>query len=167
MIVVINWKYVVGSDSLLDTISCGNWSSVKAIAEVEEVSVKTLQRRLAKLEDDGLLVRYRYQENNFVWMIGEDAKENWNKYDALHIAKYRKYLEFGNESDFDGYTQDEVVVAVEDVPVFPQDKKRLYQDNNMVDYGKDFVYPDVGVKLSESDRQDLNKIVEDFIKDIK
>ena len=100
MIIVLGWNYVEGTDSILDILFKNKeFNSVKEISLLSGVPIATLSRKLSSLREQGVLVSYRYKENNSIWLIGNDAVEKWNKYEALEIAKSRCYPEFEDEED--------------------------------------------------------------------
>ena len=139
MIIVLRHGYSVGGDEFLDVLSSmDSISSVDSIASIMNVTDRTVKRRLKKYRDEGLLVSRQYSNNNYIWMIGDDAKENWNGYEALHIAKYRKYINVfkAEKHEFDSLTRDEQENILIDIPIFDSDEKELAEDNNTVYYRK-------------------------------
>lgn len=91
MIVVLNHKYKKGSDNFLNYIALGSYDTQDDIAREFNVSKKTIGRWISSLRKNKLLITHRYKNNNFIYMVGEDAKEDWSSYEARHIAVYRKH----------------------------------------------------------------------------
>ena len=92
MIIVLSKGYEVGTDELLDVLN--RW---KVFTSLDSISVEygknkiATNRKIKKLKEDRLLISHRYRGNNIIYMIGNDAKENWNKWEAHQIAVYRQY----------------------------------------------------------------------------
>ena len=128
MILILNWGYEIGTDELLDVLKKHpKVDNVGYIADLVSISKSTLNRRLKKLKDDGLLVVYRYSNNNFVWMIGLDAESKYNGYEAMQIAKYRRYISFGaDQEEFDKYSEIEKENILHDVAVFPEQSEEMF-----------------------------------------
>ena len=89
MVGVLNWRYNYGSDKVLDAINSKNFVSRSDLADFLGMNIKTLGRRIKSLKEDGKLIVHRYAENNFIYMIGEDAEFGWNAYEAKEILGYR------------------------------------------------------------------------------
>lgn len=92
MIIVLAHGYKAGDDDILDVLH-----QVRVFADIPDVAMETglkvvtLNRKLKQLRDTGKLISYRYQGNNIIWLIGKDAEEKWNKWEAKQIAVHRQY----------------------------------------------------------------------------
>ena len=95
MTVILKWNYVYGSDFTLDAIAMNDAGSVDDLAVVLGLSKRTTERRLSSLKKSGRLVIHRYADNNFIWMIGDDASKCWSAHDAYEIAVHRDALKRG------------------------------------------------------------------------
>ena len=86
---VLREGYVIGSDKMLDYIAGVEFDTIDDIAQDFSVSSRTIGRRLASLRKDNKLVVHRYAGNEFIYMLGDDAVMNWDKYEALAIYEHR------------------------------------------------------------------------------
>ena len=93
MIIVLNWKYEMSGDETLDYIASVKFNDQKQIADDLNISMSGLKKRIKRLRDNGSLIVHRYAGNNFIYMVGNDAKMKWNKYDAYHIALHRREID--------------------------------------------------------------------------
>ena len=127
MILILNWGYQEGADPLLDLLQAHpTIDNLIHLSNGSGLNLRTLNRRLKKLREEGLLITYRYRHNNFIWMIGSDAEEKYSSYDALQIARYRRYISFGaDQEEFDTYTSEEKENILNDVGVFPSEREEL------------------------------------------
>ncbi len=130
MIVVLNWKFEAGNDKLLNEIgSSDSVDNLRKLGEEMGISKSMLQRKIRKLKDDGLLVAHRYRNNNMIWMVGVDAEKDYGAWEALQIAKFRKYVSYGgDEHEFDDYSAEEQENALEGIPIFGMDKDEAMED---------------------------------------
>jgi hypothetical protein len=107
--VVLNWKYKIGSDKVLDAINTGSFNDLEELSKIIGISLSGLKKRISKLKKDGLLVIHRYQNNNFIYMIGDDVKNNWSKSDAVHIAIHRDLIPGSSKEDLtDGFNYKDI-----------------------------------------------------------
>lgn len=92
MIIVLDWKYEVGTDNMLDILHQFKvFDSLDDVVIEADISRSAVEKKLKKLRDKGLLISHRYKDNNFIWMIGKDAENKWNKWEAHQIAVHRQY----------------------------------------------------------------------------
>ena len=159
MIHILDWKYV-NDGSLLDSIRGHDWESTELIADSLGITKNVLNKRLRVLKNNGLLVSYRYKDNNFIWCIGEDVDSLLNAHDAIATARYRKYIGIGgNERDFISTSAEEQENMLVDIPVFTSEKRNAYEDS-----GYEYIESTnhlrrvVGVEVSDA----LHKEVEDM-----
>jgi len=101
MIGVLNWKYVCSDDLVLNAINSKNFISRNNLADILGMNVKTLGRKIKALKDSGKLIIHRYADNNFIYMIGEDADFGWNAYEAKEIIAFRNDCEDGGHTVVD------------------------------------------------------------------
>ena len=91
MNIVLDWKYKDTGLLVLDYIAHNKFDTQDDIAISLGLNPKTVRRQIAKLKEQGMLIVHRFHGNNFLYLIGQDAQEKWNKFEARHIAVYRKY----------------------------------------------------------------------------
>ncbi len=127
MILILNWGYQEGTEPLLDLLQMHpTIDDLTHLANGSGLNLRTLSRRLKGLRDKGLLVSYRYRGNNSIWMIGLDAEKQYSAYEALQIARYRRYISFGaDQEEFDSYTSEEKENILNDVGVFPSERNEM------------------------------------------
>jgi len=96
MIKIISWRYrgYYDDSTTVNKVSdyLGTRESIEnqgIIAKDLGVSTKTIKRAVKTLKDQGKLIVHRYKDNNFVYMLGEDATRDWNAYEAIEIYKHR------------------------------------------------------------------------------
>ena len=156
MNVILSLKHKKGTNETLDYIAVVEFETQDDIAKGFGISIKALEKRIAKLKKDGLLVVYRYTDNNFIYMVGDDAKSNWNKHEAIEIAKYRKYPDILQS----GLSDEEAKEVASDLPLFDLKDERMYKN----DAGKDFKpkYPE-SMRFSDADREEIDKAVADIL----
>ena len=130
MVLVLQWGYEKGTDELLDKLMIHTtFNNLVSLSHSLDISIATMNRKIKKLKDDGLLVSHRYRDNNFIWMIGLDALRNYGAWDAYQIAKFRKYVSYGgDEHEFDDYSAEEQENALEGIPIFGSDKDEALED---------------------------------------
>ncbi len=127
MILVLQWGYEKGSDEILDKLQEHPvFNNLIELANGCGMKIATLNRRLKKLRDDGMLVSYRYRNNNMIWLMGIDAKEGYSSWEALQIAKYRRYISLGADpEEYDGYEDEYKEKVLQGVGVFPEEIESL------------------------------------------
>ena len=130
----------MGTDELLDALCTCDYDTQSDIASKFNVSTKTIGRRISKLKEDGLLIVHRYQDNNFIFMIGSDAENNWNKHDAYETARYRKCIQDVPRDDIDSLSDDDMKSLLDEYPLFKNELQDAYIDNGYYskDAGKNF-----------------------------
>ena len=129
MIHILSWKYDIGTDDFLDKVGGIDWENQKEISRELNINLKTLSRMISRLKEENKLVVYRYKDNNFIWCIGEDAKNLQNGYEALATARYRGYLDIGgNERDFIDTSAEEQENMLQDIAIFTSEKKEAAED---------------------------------------
>lgn len=138
MILVLGWDYEEGTDDLLDILyEHKELDNLLHLSNGSGLSMATMNRRLKKLKEQGLLVSHKYKNNNMIWLIGKDAEENWSPYESIEIAKYRRYKSFGGNTDeLDNCSAEERDNMLIDIPVFTSDKLDLIEDNSTVYFNK-------------------------------
>lgn len=154
MIIVLKWKYNSRKDMLLDYMVNHDFDTQEDIAKGMGISKKTIQRNVSKLKNDGLLIIHRYKDNNFIYMVGDDAEKNWNKYEAYHIAKYRMY-----DSVVQEVRDEEVEELLGDLPLFDSEKKELSEDMGWKDSMGRLSNPSESMIINLSDRVELDIII--------
>lgn len=129
MIHILSWNYRETTNPLLDMIVDIDYEDQKEMALAVGVNLRTLQRKIEKLKDDGDLVVFRFKNNNTIWCIGDDVNNIHDGYEALATARYRKFISIGgNERDFFDCSAQEQENMLVDIPVFTSDMEEAAED---------------------------------------
>ena len=166
MNIILNWKYESIGNDVLDYIASVDFDSQDMIARDLGINPKTLRRRIAKLKEDGSLVIYRYENNNFIYCIGDDAKRGWNSYQCMEIAKHRKLelLCMAHGVDMDEWEDDDMVYALEEVVLFEDEEEKLSKDMGYSDNDR---YPTSGyaqaLEFSRAESKELNSTIDGLV----
>ncbi len=128
MVLVLGWNYKVGTDELLDkVIKYSRFNNLVELANGTGLALATLNRKLKRLKNNGLLVSHRYKDNNIIWCIGKDVK--YNAWEAYQIAKYRLFVNMGGDTvELDDATDEERENMLIDIPVFDSEKEEAMSD---------------------------------------
>ena len=154
--IVLNWKYEETGDRVLDYIASVEFDSRDNIAEDLGMSIKTVGRHIARLKEEGLLVVLRYENNNFIYMVGNDAKMNWDKYQARHIAIHRMY-----DFDLDEVSEEES----RELPLFKNEIEDANEDDGYHDCYKSEFIPEPKAKQTIYRTKELDCIVNKLIEE--
>ncbi len=138
MIIILKHKYIENEDPLLNLISDFNsFDDLVQLSNGSGLKLATLNRRLKVLRDKGLLISHRYKNNNSIWLIGNDAMQQWDGWASYQIAKYRNYKGMGlDTAELDEATSDERENMLIDIPVFDSEREDLAKDNNYAYFSK-------------------------------
>lgn len=127
MVYKLTWNYDIGTDDLLDLIYEVEFADQNDLANIMNVSVRTIERKIRLLKNDRLLWIVRDSRKNMYYLLGDDAEKRWSSMECVEILAYRN-------SGLDmGYEVNTPLNDIDSNRYYYHDMKEVYESKELDD----------------------------------